>query len=67
MNANLEVKVAIERAIHDRLRDVIQAIADQHGIRVESVSVDWSTHRAFGEKPAHTVSTISAQTRSEHP
>ena len=35
------ISVAVERAIHDALRDLIQRIADQHGIRVTSLSAEW--------------------------
>lgn len=35
------ITVALERAIHDALRESIQRIADQHGIRVTSLSAEW--------------------------
>lgn len=35
------VTVAIERAVHDGLRELIQALELAHGIRVNSVNVEW--------------------------
>ena len=35
------ITFAVERAIHDALRESIQRIADQHGIRVTSLSAEW--------------------------
>ena len=35
------ITVAVESSIHDALKDVMQAIADQHKIKVESVSIHW--------------------------
>lgn len=40
--ANAEISVAVERVIHDVLREVVQNISDQHGVRVNDVSFDWS-------------------------
>jgi len=39
--ADLELKVAVEKAIHTALQDVAQTIWDEHGICVEDVSIDW--------------------------
>lgn len=35
------MSVAVERAIHDVLRETVQRISDQHGIQVKYVHVDW--------------------------
>jgi len=39
--AKAEITVGIESVIHSVLTDVVQRIADQHGIRVDGVEVDW--------------------------
>jgi hypothetical protein len=36
------ITVAVESAIHDALKEVVQNIADQHKIKVDSVSIKWS-------------------------
>ena len=35
------LSVAVERAIHDALREAIQRISDQHHIQVTCVRIDW--------------------------
>ena len=61
------IKVAVERAIHDALRESIQRIADQHGIKVHDVNVVWYTSVPMAGKPSHFVTAISARTESVHP
>lgn len=35
------ITVSVESVIHDALRATVQAVAEQHQIKVESVSVQW--------------------------
>lgn len=41
MENHAAITVAVESAIHDALRGVIQNIFDQHGILVGRVDVSW--------------------------
>lgn len=60
------IKVAVERAIHDALRESIQRIADQHGVVVDQVSVCWERRGTISEAPRHVVVEVIASTRSFH-
>lgn len=39
--ASNEVKIAVEKCIHDGIKDVLLKIRDQHGIIVTDIRVDW--------------------------
>lgn len=36
-----EVKVSVEKVIHDSLRNLIQGVFDEHGVMVKNVSISW--------------------------
>ena len=58
------IKVAVERVIHDALRDQIQRIKDEHGIRVISLHVQWSELGPLVEKPCSSVRLLRVETMS---
>lgn len=39
--ADLELKVSVEKAIHEGLQKVLQQIWDDHKVCVRDISVDW--------------------------
>lgn len=39
--ADFELKVSLERAIHDGIQQVLQQIWDDHKVCVREISVDW--------------------------
>ena len=39
--ADLELKVSVEKAIHEGLQEVLQQIWDDHKVCVREISVDW--------------------------
>jgi hypothetical protein len=45
----LKVQVSVEKTIHEALATVLQEIADEHGIAVESLSGEW--YETFGNPP----------------
>ncbi len=40
-NAEVEVKVCVERCIHDGLKKALTEIRDKHGVIVTDVRVNW--------------------------
>lgn len=40
---NVEVSVSVEAVLHRELRELLQRIANEHGLRVDSVDCDWIT------------------------
>lgn len=40
-SSEIEVKVAVEAALHQAIRQTLQQLSDQHRIRVESIDVQW--------------------------
>ena len=59
-----EITVSVERAFHDRLKDAIQEISKQHGIRVHDLRVDWLVTRPIGARPEFTVTGLTVTTES---
>lgn len=49
--AKLESKitVSLEKIIHRELRNVLQHVWDDHGLRIESISADWMDVSTAGE------------------
>jgi len=58
------MSAAVERAIHDGLKNAIQAIEKENGIRVLDIHVDWRGIRALGSPPQFYVNSIRATTES---
>ena len=47
--ATAEITVAVERAAHDAMRELAQAIWDKHGVCVRSVRFSWVDVSGMGE------------------
>ena len=47
--ANLEMKVSVEKCIHDDIRSTFQSIADEHGLRIEKVEAVWLDISTMGQ------------------
>lgn len=46
--AKLEVKICAEKVlVHDLIKDFAKSVFDQHGIRIDSVSIDWIDQSTF--------------------
>lgn len=58
MASQPEITVAVESAIHDALRGVIQNIFDQHAILVGRVDVSWLDVSAHGASRRHLIDGI---------
>ena len=56
-----DISVAIESAVHDAIRVLAQNVYRQHGIRINSASIDWIDVSCAG-KDEHLVGLISANT-----
>lgn len=63
MTTVASTSIAVERAIHDVLRDAVQRISDQHGIQVQDLRVDWLNISSM-DKTKFTVREIVATTSS---
>jgi hypothetical protein len=61
---NMEVKISVEKVIHDLLREAIQLIQDKHGIRVSQLNFDWQVSHTVGEEPQYEVAAVRALTLS---
>jgi hypothetical protein len=59
-----EIKVNIEQSIHARLREAVQSIYDQHGVRVDSLFVSWIGIPEQGRPLGQLVGQLSLQTTS---
>ena len=59
--AKAEIMVAVEKAVHNALRELAQAIWDQHGVCVESAFFSWVDVSAPGE-PRLIVTDVEAHT-----
>lgn len=46
---DLEMKVSVEKAVHDAIRTCLQDICDTHGLRVDSISARWIDVSSPGE------------------
>lgn len=40
-SVNAEVKVSVEKIVHDGIRDFAQRVAKEYGICLEHCSIDW--------------------------
>jgi len=56
--------VVLDSAIHVALRQMAQAIADEHGIAILDVRIEWHTEQPIGGKPKYMVSEVEVRTRS---
>jgi hypothetical protein len=57
------IKVEVERAVHDGLRELIQAIEVKHGLRVNVVQVEWIDASSVHE-PRFLIADITISTTS---
>lgn len=64
--AKMTATVAVEAAIHDALRRLIQEISDQHGVQVTSLRVDWSDVSEVSDSPRYRVELIRVSSFSRH-
>lgn len=46
-DGTIKATVSIERIAHDAIREIVDRMWADHGLRIESVSVDWNI-TAFG-------------------
>lgn len=63
--ASADISVVVERCVHDTLRDVVQRISDQHGIRVDAFTVRWMNASTAGEEK-YLVVGVEAHTATGH-
>ena len=58
--------MVLDSAIHRALREMAQAVADEHGIYITDVNISWySTGRMIdATKPTYDLGTIDVKTRS---
>lgn len=47
-NSEIEVKVSVEAVLHSKISELLSQVAEDHGIRVSAVSVDWDEVQAIG-------------------
>jgi len=59
--ATAEITVAVEKAVHDAMRDLAQATWDQHGACVRSIRLSWADVSGMGE-PRLLVTDVEAET-----
>ena len=55
------ITIAIESAVHNAIRELAQNVYRQHGIEINSASIDWIDVSCAG-KNEHLVGSISATT-----
>lgn len=58
-----EITVAVESVVYQAIKDVLQAIQDQHGIIVEVVRVSWDTVSVIGSPSRSVVVEIDLDSR----
>ena len=56
--------LVLDFAIHHAMREMAQAIADEHGVAILDVRIEWHTEQPLGSKPIFRVSEIEVRTRS---
>ena len=57
-----KIAVAVEKAVHNAMREMAQAIWDQHGICVKSVRISWVDMSSIGKPRDLLVDEIEAET-----
>lgn len=55
------IAVAVEKAVHDALRDLAQAVFNQHGICIKNVAFDWLDFSTYNTSKM-IVSGVTAET-----
>lgn len=58
-----EITVAVESVVYQAIKDVLQAIQDQHGIIVEVVRVSWDNVSVIGSPSRSVVVEIDLDSR----
>ena len=56
--------VVLDSAIHHAIKEMAQAIADEHGITILDVRIEWHTDRPMSGKPTYRVYEVEVRTRS---
>lgn len=63
-SAKAEVKLSLEKAVHNALRDTAQELWDKHGILVKSVNFSWdSISTVEGDKFLLSQTTVETTTK----
>lgn len=57
------ITVAVERAMHDALRDLAQNLYDTHGVKLNSATISWNDISSI-EGPRAIVDTIMANSET---
>jgi hypothetical protein len=63
---DLEVKLTIERMIHDGVADVLRQIETDHGIVVEEIFAEWVDISTM-EQPRAVLRTLAIRTSTKFP
>lgn len=58
-----EITVAVESVVYQAIKDVLQAIQDQHGIIVQGVRVSWADVSVIGSPSRSVVVEIDLDSR----
>jgi type II secretory pathway component PulM len=61
---NMEVKVSVEKVVHEHLREIVQVINNKYGLRISQLNFDWLERHQMGEPTTYEVSTVRALTIS---
>jgi len=56
--------LVLDSAIHHAVKEMAQAIANEHGIAVLDVRIEWHMEYPIGGKPIYRVSEVEVRTRS---
>jgi hypothetical protein len=59
------ITVSIEASLHAALRNVLQSLANEHGVRVTDVTVEWQVNRMVSvEQPQARITQIQIVSES---
>lgn len=47
--SDIELKVSVESALHDAIKDAVQKLSDEYGIQIEGINISWT--KEFGVPP----------------
>ncbi len=65
MDSIPDITVSVESAVYRAIKDVMQAIHDEHGIIVESVRLSWLDFSVCGYRPRSVVNQVAIESRLE--
>ena len=57
-----QIAVAVEKAVHNAMREMAQAIWDKHGVCVKSVRISWVDMSSIGKPQELLVHEVEADT-----